>query len=356
MIDDKNDVLKILGGYKLKVWKEIEPYLIDPKYHELFEVPVDFDNDVKKVWQVVKEYPERQGKYLRPSLLMLTLEACGGESERGLKTAAAVQISEEWILIHDDIEDDSIKRRGAECLHRKYGLGEALNAGDMLHLIMWRVLLENKEVLGEALSFDIMRELNTILMRTALGQGVEMDWASSLKLEISEDGWLFVADGKTAYYSIVAPLRLGAMIAEASENELDKLTEFGLYLGRCFQLVDDLLDVTGDFGGLKVKGDDIREGKQTLILGHLLGKIKGVDKARLIKILSKNRKDKTLAEVVWVMNKMDEMGSITYARNKAKEYKEKALEYFKKNLGFLKNEPARGNLLKLVNFVLERDH
>jgi geranylgeranyl diphosphate synthase, type II len=349
-------MLEILKGYKTKVWEEVKNYLVDPEYHKLFRVSAKFDDEAKSVWEVVKDYPERQGKYLRPTLLMLTLEAMGGKSENGLKTAAAVQMSEEWLLIHDDIEDNSPKRRGEKCLHKKYGLGKALNAGDMLHMIMWRILVDNQKLLGESLSFEIMKELNTVLMRTALGQGVEMDWVDSSKLSVTEDDWLFIADGKTAYYSIVAPLRLGAMIAGTNKDQLDKLTNFGLYLGRCFQLVDDLLDVTCDFDGLKTKGEDIKESKRTLVLGHLLDQAKGEDKKKLLLILNKPREMKTKAEVVWIMEKMEELGSITYARNKAKEYKRMALDCFNKDLGFLKNEPARSNLLGLVNFVLERDH
>lgn len=349
-------MLGILDKYKTKVWKEVSNYLGDPKYHDLFKVSDQFAGETKSVWQVVSEYPKRKGKYLRPSLLMLSCEALGGDPKKALKTAAAVQISEEWLLVHDDIEDDSLKRRGGICLHRKYGLGEALNAGDMLHLVMWRVLLDNKEVLGDELSFRIMRELNTALTRTALGQGVEMNWVRQDKLSVSEDDWLFIADGKTAYYSIAAPLRLGAMIAGATDKELDKLAHFGLYLGRCFQLVDDLLEVTGDFSGLKSKGGDIWESKRTLILGHLLDHIKGQDKLKLIKILKKNRASKTAVEITWVISKMEKIGSIDYAQKKAGKYKRQALEYFEENLGFLKEEPARSNLLKLVNFVLERDH
>jgi len=352
----KQDVLKILGSYKTKVWEEVEPYLSDPKYHRLFRVSDAFKKEKDEVWKMVKEYPARQGKYLRPSLLLLTLEAMGGDIKKGLKTAAAVQLSEDWLLIHDDIEDNSVKRRGEKCLHRKYGLGQALNAGDMLHMIMWRVLLDNRELLGEEMSFRIMKELNTILMRTALGQGVEMDWVSSGKLEITENDWLFIADGKTAYYSIVAPLRLGAMIAGADEKILGKLTEFGLYLGRCFQLVDDLLDVTEDFDGLKEKGEDVRESKRTMILGHLLKHIEKTELGKLKNILKKTREEKTDAEVAWVMEKMKKVGSIAHARMKAKEYKEQALNCFNKELGFLKEEPARENLLQLVSFVLERDH
>lgn len=349
-------MLKILDEYKLKVWQEVKNYLTDPEYHDLFKIDDKFGNETRKVWGVVKDYPKRQGKYLRPSLLMLTCEAMDGDAKNAVRTAAAVQISEEWLLVHDDIEDNSPKRRGEMCLHKKHGLGEALNAGDMLHMIMWRVLLDNQKILGEDLSFKIMKEFNTVLMRTALGQGVEMNWVASSKFKVSEKDWLFIADGKTAYYSIVAPLRLGAMIAEGSKDQLDKLTKFGLYLGRCFQLVDDLLDVTGDFKGLKTKGEDIREGKRTLILGHLLSKVKGGDKARLIKILSKTREKKTDTEVVWIMQKMNELGSIAYAQTKAIEYKKQAMNCFNKDLGFLKTEPARGNLLKLVEFVLERDH
>ena len=121
----------------------------------------------------------------------------------------------------------------------------AVNAGDTLTTIMWKVLLDNEKVLGPEKTFEIMNEFYKTLLRTEHGQAVEIMWSKKRK-RISDSDWFFLADGKTSYYTISLPVRLGAIVAEASKEQIEKLTEFGLYLGRCFQLVDDILDIETD--------------------------------------------------------------------------------------------------------------
>jgi geranylgeranyl pyrophosphate synthase len=182
-----------------------------------------------------------------------------------------------------------------------------------------------------------------------------LSWTKDGRWHGDDSDWYFVADGKTAYYSVAGPMRLGAIVGGASEEQLGIISRFGVSLGRCFQLVDDVLDVTGDFGGLKQKGNDIYEGKMTVVLSHLYKEI-GVDGKNLEEIMKKNRLDKTQEEVDWVMEKMRECGSIDYAMKLAKENGEKAMKIFEGDLGFLSESVAREKLRVLVNFVLKRDH
>ena len=242
MIEDTLEKTKKL------VWPEIEKYLKDPLYPRQFLVPFKFKKEVLEFWKINKIYPERMGKYLRPTLVRLVASAMGLQSKKIIKLASAIQLSEEWILIHDDIEDNSEKRRDAPTLHKLFGNELALNAGDSLHIIMWKIV-------SDINSQDITNEFYKILLRTTLGQGVEQIW-TNLKKKVTDHEYFFVADSKSAYYSIAGPMRLGAIISGANNKQLDKLTEFGLYLGRCFQLVDDILDLK----------QDKKEGKSTLVI------------------------------------------------------------------------------------------
>lgn len=349
--------IKILNKYKKVVWPEIKKYLCDPSLPPAFKITEKYKKEAQFHWKVTKEYPKRKGKYLRPTLLMLTCESMGGRPQDALKTAAAMQVSEEWLLIHDDFEDGSWQRRGKPTLHIMYGPEHAVNAGDALHIIMWRILVDNGSILGANKTYLITDEFCRILARTALGQSAELQWIEDINKELSDNDWFFIADGKTSYYTIAGPMRLGAIIAGANTNQLNQLAEFGINLGRCFQLVDDILDLTSDFRGLKKQvGNDIYEGKRTVILGHLLRTADKVDKKRIISILEKGRDQKSEKEVTWIINKMHHYGSIEYARKLARDFKEKAQVFFEKDLKFLSNQPARNHLEELINFILEREY
>jgi geranylgeranyl pyrophosphate synthase len=292
-------VAKTLEKTRELVWPEIKKYLKDPSYPKQFSIHEKYKEIVNYVWQINRDYPERMGKYLRPTLLRLIFEAMGGKTSECLKVASAMQLSEDWILIHDDVEDKSLQRRGKQALHGIYGDELAINAGDTLHVIMWKILNDQG-------SKAVNDEFHKILMRTTLGQGVELTWTGRKIKTITKEDYFFMADSKSGYYSIAGPMRLGAILARANNNQLDKLTEFGLHLGRCFQLVDDILDLN----------QDKKEGKITLAT------TKGVP----------------------------------YTKKLATEEKNLAKEIFDKDLGFLSKEPARKELNELIEFIFERKY
>lgn len=298
-----DNALKILKKYRQMVWPEVQKYLKDPEYPSQFKIPKKYLPEIGKYWRIVNDYPKRQGKYLRPTLLLLSAGAMGIEIKKAIKLAAAMQLSEEWLLIHDDIEDKSDRRRGKKTLHKLYGDGLAINAGDSLTTIMWKVILDNQSVLGKEKTFAVMEEFYRTLLRTEHGQAVEMMWTDKQR-KINDADWYFVADGKTSYYTMALPLRLGAIAANAKPDQLDKLTEFALYLGRCFQLVDDILDIK----------TDKKEGKLTLPV------LKGVK----------------------------------YSQNLAIQLKDIAQRIFDNDLDFLRTEPYRKELKELIKFILER--
>lgn len=292
-------IQQTLDETKKLVYPIIKSYLKDPIYPKQFQISEKFEREADEFWNINKVYPERKGKYLRPTLVILIASAMGvNDSKQVSKVAGAMQLSEEWILISDDIEDNSDERRGKPTLHKMYGAELAINASDALETIMWKMIIDCK-------NNEIIDEFYRIMIRTTLGQAVEQIWTNK-KEKINDDQYFFVADSKSAYYSMAGPMRLGAICAEANSDQLDKITNFGLHLGRCFQLVDDILDLE----------QDKKEGKSTL------ANEKGVE----------------------------------YTKKLAEKEKDMAKEIFGKNLKFLSSEPARTKLKELIDFILERKY
>lgn len=352
------DFAQVLAEKRELVWYEIEKALNSPlNLPQIRQVPEKYEEDLKFHWKILRDYPERKGKYLRPALVLLTAQAMGFPQGQALKTAAAMQLSEDWILIHDDFEDDSLERRGKPALHRLYGNELAVNAGDGLHVLMWKILKDNFQMLGEQKASEIFDEFYQILMRTVLGQTTEIKWTQDKRTNLTDEDCFFLLDGKTVYYTIAGPMRLGAILAGANFKQLETLYRFAQPLGRCFQIKDDLLDLTSDFAGLKKqKGNDIFEGKRTIMLMHLFRNTDISDKEKLVQIMEKKREEKTEEEVMWILEMMEKYGSLDYGQKLAASLASEALEVFEKDLDFLSEQPARDQLKAGIDFVLERKY
>ncbi len=354
----KIDAVEVLNKYKNIIWPKIEKSLdliktfpsfcqIKPKYQSL----LDFHFDM------VSDYPQRKGKYLRPSLVLVTAQSMGFDIEKSIPTATAMQISEDWILNHDDIEDNSSNRRGKPTLHQIYGVGQAMNAGDALHVLMWKVLAQNYSILDKKITQKIENEFFCMLNRTLFGQTVEIKWIQDNRFDLTEEDILLILESKTGYYTIAGPMRLGAILAGGTDKQLESIYRFGVLLGRSFQIVDDLLDLTSDFTGQKKqKGNDIYEGKRTIMLIHLFKNASPDDLSKLKQILSKNRAKKTQDEVNWVIKKMEQYGSLEYGKVLAKQFTTEANTIFGKDLTFLNKEPFRSELSAISDFIITRTH
>jgi geranylgeranyl diphosphate synthase, type II len=355
---EHQDFVDLLKENRELIWSAIEKELPRINKFDDFCKPVEkYQNLIDFNQEIADVYPKRRGKYFRPCLVILAGQAMGVSKELLINTAAAQQISEEWILIHDDIEDDSAQRRGEKALHHIYTKELAINAGDSLHVLMWEILQNNRKFLGDEKAFLIMEEFTKMLKRTVLGQTIEIKWTQENKNNLTDDDVLLIMESKTGYYTVAGPMREGAIIAGATTEQLNKIYEFGKLTGYCFQIKDDLLDLTSDFAGLKKQtGNDIYEGKRTIMLAHLMRTVENNDKEKLEEILKKDRYHKSSEEVKWVIEKMKEYGSLDYANNLMKMYAQKAQEYFKKELGFLKDNPARSYLEYLPEFLVNRDH
>ena len=170
---------------------------------------------------------------------------------------------------------------------------------------------------------------------------------------MSDEDVLFTISGKTVYYTIAGPLRLGAILAGANEEQLKRIYEFSYPLGLCFQIRDDVLDLTGDFEcQKKQKYNDIFEGKRTLILLHLLRNCTPEERERIEATLSKPREEKSEAEVQYIRDLMDHYGSISYAESEAERYAAQALDLLP-SIDFIRDNYCE-LFRQMVEFILRR--
>ena len=330
------DYLKII---KPQVFEAIKKYLPNtpPESH----------------YDIVSDYPHRQGKYFRPGLLLLSAQMHGANIQDTLLSAAAVQLSEDWLLIHDDVEDGSEVRRNKPTLNVLHGNEIAINAGDALHVIMWQILGDNIKYLKDNRGYSIFNLFNKALLTTIEGQYLDLFWINSKKVDIQESEYFDMITRKTCYYTTIAPLQIGAIIAGQSQKQLDDIKHWAMPFGYAFQIWDDCMNLTSLEQGKELAGD-ILEGKRTLILSHLLQNCSKEDKQKIINIYLLNRQEKTEVDKNYILNLMHRQGSIAYAQAIAKNYSVQALQVFKKNTAHLKDSTYRQYISSLIKFVVNR--
>ena len=324
----------------------------------IFERLPAFDSvqEVQLLYDMMREYPSRSGKGLRPVQCVLYCQAYGGNREAALPTAAALELFQNWIVIHDDIEDSSELRRGKPALHQEHGIALAINAGDALAGRMWEMLLTNQHKLGETVALKLFRLFLDMLHRTTSGQHIELSWVENSRWDLAEEDYLNMCRNKTAYYTCVAPAIAGAIIAGHDEYSNGKMENFGLDLGVAFQIRDDILNLIGDESkyGKEMMGD-LFEGKRTVMVIHCLQNASPADRDEFIEIMSRPREGKTLDEARRIMELFKEYKSIDYARGLSKHLSRKAKNTFQE-LEFPGPRQAVEDLRILIDYMVDRDY
>ena len=313
------------------------------------------DKEVAELYRMVRDYPSRPAKGMRPFLCVASCRAQGGKEGDALLTAACIELFQNWILIHDDIEDGSELRRGEPALHRKYSDALALNAGDALHARMWGALIGNAPALGPETTLKVMEEFSRMVNETTEGQHLELTWVQGKRWDLTESDYFRMCTKKTSWYTIASPCRLGAIVAGADDRVLGQLRDFGIKLGVAFQIQDDALNLVGDekkYG--KAKSDDILEGKRTLILLHLLGIASKAEKAKLRKIMNKARTEKTSEDVAYVLSLVDSYDAVGYARKRATEMMKEAIAILRE-IPWPGDKEASALLESFARFAVERE-
>jgi len=302
------------------------------------------------------DYLGREGKGLRPALCLATCEAFGGGIDDALPSAAAIELLHTAFLVHDDVEDDSELRRGEPTLHRRYGRALAINAGDGLALFALGALGDNEDRVGRRLARRIWSEFDFMARQTVDGQAVELGWQRDNCIDLSPDDYLDLIMKKTCWYTTVLPLRVGALIGTGGGGPVETMVRFGFFLGAAFQIRDDILNLDGDeqrYG--KEPLGDIREGKRTLMLLHLLAATDASDRARVERYLARNRSERLGSEITEIHTMMQEHGSIAFAAEFARGIARSAELAFEDAFAGVADSPARRFVRQMIPYMVERD-
>ncbi len=286
------------------------------------------------------------GKRLRATLPWLVAKAVGDSHSGLLDIGAAIEIVHNFTLVHDDIMDDDDTRRGLNAVHIEYGLPTAINAGDAMLAIAFERLvsakgLENKDVAA------MVNRLAWMVRRVSEGQQLDIEFED--RIAVSEEDYFEMIEGKTAVMFLTCA-EIGSRMSGADDETIQCMADWGLAVGLCFQLMDDLIDVLSDSDTLgKPAGSDIAQGKRTLMVIHALSLEDSQSQRDLLSVLGKGEKA-TQEEIDVGLKALADLGSIQYARERAEMYHSKAHAL----LDRLPESPALIALRELTDYQLKR--
>ena len=263
------------------------------QYHQMFADHLEkytVNAVPKNLYAPVNYILSLEGKRIRPILTLISTDIFSGPPKKALDAALAGEIFHNFSLVHDDIMDSATLRRGNTTVHQKWDSSTAILSGDVMLILAYQIF-ENYEA-------NIFVPMATLFSKTAIKvcEGQQLDIDFEKKQEISLDEYLLMITYKTAELIGVA-MKMGAIIANATMVEQEKIYEFGKNLGIAFQLQDDYLDCFGnenDFG--KKIGGDIIEKKKTFLYIKTLELLSGDEKSNFISLYNSphdNPKEKT---------------------------------------------------------------
>jgi geranylgeranyl diphosphate synthase type II len=334
------------------IFAEERAAIADIRSAVLAALPSDHQHpDIAGLYRAMRSYPERSGKTLRGLLTLLSTEAHGVDRRKGLRSAAALELFQNWVLVHDDIEDDSEERRGRPALHRELGIPIALNVGDAMHVYMWQLLLSHPA--QEFPERDaILSEFLATIHRTAEGQHLDLTWVSEGRFDVAERDYLEMVRLKTGYYTVLAPLRLGALCADVSPANVP--SEAALDLGTAFQIRDDVLNLDRSVSYGKEFAGDLYEGKRTLVLAHLFAHASADECAEAGTLLAAPRAQRSETDVARLLALIARYRSTDYAQQVANRRAEDGLSTLTDWAEQLPAPTAGARVLTLLDTVAKR--
>jgi len=260
------DLKPLLSNIELELQKQVSR-LDQPRtkqFHEMLTYHMG--------WTGEGAGPEATGKRIRPLLVLLCASASGGEWQSALPAAAAVELVHNFSLVHDDIQDNSPKRRGRDTAWVKWGAPMAINVGDALFVLSNQAMIDLKEKYPADIVVQAAEILHNTCLELTRGQFLDMSYEERKDLT-AEDYWPMIS-GKTAAL-LTACCHIGALLGRADNDKQEAYRSFGHYLGLAFQVQDDILGIWGNEAVTgKSAASDLVEGKNSLPVLIGLGKKK----------------------------------------------------------------------------------
>ncbi len=323
--------MKTVEYIKQPILKEME--LFESKFKEAMISKVPLLN------RITHYIVRRKGKQMRPMFVFLIAKMVsdGDFNERTYRGASIIELIHTATLVHDDVVDDSNRRRGFFSLNALWKNKIAVLVGDFLLSKGLLLSIDNDD-------FDILKLISIAVREMSEGELLQIEKAR--KLDITEAIYFDIIRQKTATL-IAACCGIGAASVGSSAEEVEKMRQFGELIGIAFQIKDDLFDYSDEKIG-KPTGIDIKEKKMTLPLIYALNNCNPKDKKWLINsVKNHNRNQKRVKEVITFVK---EKGGIEYATSKMQDYQQEALKILKP----YPSSEYKNSLVKMVNYVIER--
>ena len=323
--------MKPIQKIKQPILKEME--LFEEKFKESMVSQAPLLNRI--TYYIVR----RKGKQMRPMFVFLVAKMVsdGKFDERTYRGAAIVELIHTATLVHDDIVDDSNQRRGFFSINALWKNKIAVLVGDYLLSKGLLLSIDNDD-------FDLLKLISIAVREMSEGELLQIEKAR--KLDITEEVYFEIIRKKTATL-IAACCGIGAASVGSDEETIQKMRQFGEYIGIAFQIKDDLFDYTDDKIG-KPTGIDIKEKKMTLPLIYTLNNCSKKEKNWIINSVKKYNKDKKRVQEIIAFVKAN--GGIEYTHQKMHEYKNKAIEI----LNEFPDSKFKSSLLTMIDYVVER--
>ncbi|MDO5760920.1 MAG: polyprenyl synthetase family protein [Bacteroidota bacterium] len=310
-----------------------------------FVEKMDFLHQPLNLYEPVQYAMHQGGKRVRPLMVLIAADMFSNDIEQAQYPAQAIELLHNFTLIHDDIMDAAPLRRGKPTLYQKYGTNTAILSADVTCALAYEKLNYcDKEKIPA-----LIKTLTSIFVKVCEGQALDMDFEK--RTDVTAKEYITMISLKTGFL-IAGALKLGAIVGNASAQNINTLAEIGLYMGIAFQLQDDVLDVWSDlkdFG--KVAGTDIADNKKTMLYINTLENANEQDKQRLLNLYNTTSSNigEKIKEVKTLFEKYD---TKTKVETMANDYIQKALNCLN---DMQIDADRKDNLHTLINQLLKRN-
>lgn len=296
-------------------------------------------SDVPLIQQIAQYIINAGGKRIRPALVLLFANAYGFRNTHHHRLATIIEFIHTATLLHDDVVDESSLRRGRQTANALFGNAASVLVGDFLYSRAFQMMVS----IGDMRVMRILADATNVI-----AEGEVLQLLNMHDPEVTEQRYLQVIRSKTAKL-FEAAAQLGALIAGASDNEIEAAAEYGRSLGTAFQLIDDVLDYSGNAADIgKNVGDDLREGKPTLPLIYLMHN--GTPGQRdLVRACIESGDEKHFGDILAAITTS---GALAYAKRQAEEAAQRAVE----SIANLPYGEFKESLLELSGFAVDRNH
>ena len=299
----------------------------------------------RKLYDATAHIPLAGGKRLRPVMALITCEMVGGDSEKAIPFATALETIHNFTLVHDDVMDDDNLRHGVDACHTVYGLSTAILAGDTLFAYAFEMITDCD--IEDGIKVDLVKNVAYVVRKIAEGQQMDINFEE--KETVNANEYLEMIRLKTSILFGAAAYG-GAKIGGTSEKEARLLEEMATNIGLGFQIWDDYLDATASEKILgKPSGSDIKQGKRTLLVIEALNRANESDRKKLIEILDSKNTDKEIKVAVDIM---DRCGALDECHKQANGY----LEGARQTLSNYPQSEARELFEELLEYMVTRGH